>query len=359
MNRYELAGNIRRLRVARRISQKKLAQLAGLSVLTIKNIESKKSEPRMRNLEFIAKALGVGLHELFRPVRLLKTVRFRSAKRMNKRENLLASVSLWLDDFRFLEDVLNDYVVNSLPVYRPPYSHESLPQLAADLRRVLGLSSGEPIYDMCGLLEHAGVKVLSIPSSCDGFFGLAIGADDGGPAIVVNTDAPITQERRIYSAAHELAHLVLHQSAFDVSIKDECEMEEKEANLFASHFLMPHGKFLKEWNEATGLHWVDRILKVKGIFRVSYKTVVFRLIDCGLADQTIWHKFACDYTARYGKRLAYKTEPQALPEPAFIEDRFMKLVRTAIEREEMTIGRGAELLRIGINEMRELVLNWK
>ncbi|ADG07796.1 protein of unknown function DUF955 [Kyrpidia tusciae DSM 2912] len=63
--------------------------------------------------------------------------------------------------------------------------------------------------------------------------------EDGGPAIVVNTWDRISVERRIFSAAHELGHLLLHLSVYRVEEESEVKAQENEANLFASHFLMP------------------------------------------------------------------------------------------------------------------------
>jgi len=101
MNLQILAQNVRRLRTAKRLSQKNLADVAGLSLPSIKNLELAKSEPRMRTIQAIARALDVKIQVLFQPVRELHTVRFRSTKRMQNRENVLAEVARWLDDFNF------------------------------------------------------------------------------------------------------------------------------------------------------------------------------------------------------------------------------------------------------------------
>ena len=62
----------------------------------------------MDTLRAIARALDVKLQELFQPVRRLKTVRFRSNKRMRNRENILAQVGCWLDDFNYIESLMNE-----------------------------------------------------------------------------------------------------------------------------------------------------------------------------------------------------------------------------------------------------------
>ena len=212
-----LAQNIRRLRTAKHVSQSALAAAAEISLPAVKNLELAKSEPRMRTVQAIAKGLGVKLQELFAPVREIKAVRFRSTKRMQNRENVLAEVSRRLDDFNYLEKVLEQRVSFKLKETRAQCSRSRVAEAAELCRKTLGLKPGEPIHDICGLLEHAGVKVLSIPMASDGFFGLSVGEEDGGPAVAVNVWDRISVERRIFSAAHELGHLMLHLDAYDVT----------------------------------------------------------------------------------------------------------------------------------------------
>ena len=367
MNLQILAQNVRRLRTAKRLSQSALADDAGLSLPAIKSLELAKSEPRMRTMQAIAKALDVKLQELFQPVRELRTVRFRSAKRMQNRENVLAEVARWLDDFNFLEESLNKKMPFSLGAVRRQCSRDRLAEAAGLCRKKLGLKVTEPIHDICGLLEHAGVKVFPVPMASDSFFGLSVGEEDGGPAVVVNVWERISVERRIFSAAHELGHLMLHPDAYDVNKVDESKEEEQEADRFAGHFLMPNEGFRKEWNEAAGLHFVDRVFKVKRIFRVSYKTVLSRLLEEGAVDKSIWMKFNMAYQQHFNRKLSFKEEPMGI-DPAepfgmqrfdFYEDRFKRLTREAVEKDKISLSRGAEMLRIGIEEMQDLLQNWE
>lgn len=367
MNLQILAQNVRRLRTAKRFSQSALANTAGISLPAVKNLELAKSEPRMRTVQAIAKALDVRLQELFQPVRELQTVRFRSARRMQNRENILAEVARWLDDFNYLEKVLNKKVLFSLKQVRARCSRDRIVDAAELCRKKLGLKPSEPIHDICGLLEHAGVKVLSVPMASDGFFGLSIREDDGGPAVIVNVWERISVERRIFSAAHELGHLMLHLAAYDVTQTEESREEEREADLFAGHFLMPDEGFRKEWNEASGLHWVERAFKVKRIFRVSYKTVLFRLIENKAADSSIWMRFQQAYQQKFNRKLPFKEEPMAIgsTEPFglqrfdFFEDRFSRLTREAVENDKISLSRGAEMLGIGVEEMQDLLQSWE
>lgn len=367
MNLQILSKNVRRLRTARRLSQRELADTAGISLPAIKNLELAKSEPRMKTMQAIAKALDVKIQNFFQPVRELSTVRFRSAKRMQNRENVLAEVARWIDDFNYLEKKLKKERPFRLNSVRAQCSRDRLAESAGLCRKKLRLKSTEPIHDICGLLEHAGVKVFPIPMASASFFGLSIGEEDGGPAVVVNVWERISVERRIFSAAHELGHLMLHPDAYDVSQVEESKGEEHEADRFAGHFLMPDKGFLNEWNEAAGLHFVDRVFKVKRIFRVSYKTVLSRLIEYGSADSSIWKKFNVAYQRRFKRRLSFKEEPMGIDaaEPFgfqpydFFEDRFSRFTREAVEKNIISLSRGAEMLRIGIEEMQDLLKDWE
>ncbi|MDD9984029.1 MAG: ImmA/IrrE family metallo-endopeptidase [Gammaproteobacteria bacterium] len=70
-----------------------------------------------------------------------------------------------------------------------------------------------------------------------------------GPAVVVNTWDRISVERWIFTAAHEFGHLLLHP---DENRRDATELPvqaEREADVFASEFLMPETAFATEWEE--------------------------------------------------------------------------------------------------------------
>lgn len=66
------------------------------------------------------------------------------------------------------------------------------------------------------------------------FDGVSLVSDKGNHIIVVNKNMP--NDRIRFSLAHELGHLIMHNSMFVVL---EARDKEKEANQFAAEFLMP------------------------------------------------------------------------------------------------------------------------
>lgn len=362
--------NVARLRAAQKVSQKALAESAELSRLALRKIEQGESLPRTGTLRSLARALGVSTLDLATPVRELRSVRFRARKQMRERAQILAEVANWIGDYSFLEQELDDtenFVLEAVKGRDPE-------DLANQVREDLKLGDS-PIHDICGLLESCGIKVLQIARATDAFFGLSIAAGDGGPAVVINTWDRIPVERWIFSAAHELGHLLLHKDAYDFEEEDEPTEEENEADAFAAALLMPRNAFQREWGDAEGHPFYERVLKVKRIFNVSYRTVLRRLRETEQVSAKVYVAFQGQHKRRFKTTLKKTDEPEglkgskfdaryALVEPErlanvdFMDDRLARLVRRAIESDVINLGRGAEILRISLDEMRIRAREW-
>lgn len=375
-----LASNLQRLRAARAMTQAELADAAGISLAAYRNIETRKSEPRVRTLEALAVALDAPVQALVVPVPELRTVRFRSFKRLKTRAYILTKVGRWLCDFNELEDLLDDHEEYSLRDYASAARQDRRPVWAAQtVRHRFRLNNNEPVRDLCGLFAANGVKLLPMNVASDAFFGLSVAPGGGGPAIAVNTWERVSVERWIFTAAHELGHLVLHSDEYVAEETEESQVEEREANVFAAYFLMPRSAFESEWHDTYGMPFVDRVLKIKRIFRVSYRTVLYRLSEQTDAPANVWRAFQANYKRQYGKTLLKADEPDALvadaflaslPEPScageparlsradFLEDRLSRLVRKAVEKSSITLSRGAEILDLSLQQMRQLSASW-
>lgn len=374
----DISRNLIRLRSAKDLTQEEIAIAADMSLAGYRKIESGESEPRVSTVLALAKALDVKTGDVLRPAPALPRARFRSTKRMRERDLLLMDVAEELDSYTELETLLGEGdPFRPTDIASDPTKPDERPVvMAAKVRETWNIRSDEAIRDICGLLEDNGVKVLLKQVASDGFFGLSVDGDLG-PAVVVNVWDRISVERWIFTAAHELGHLVLHQATdFDATESSENPRHEKEADLFAAHFLMPDEAFHREWDQARGLGLYERVLKVKRIFRVSYKTVLYRLYQEGRTD--IWARFTIDTKHRLGKTLPKVEEPDPLDpalflspvearkglEPTqlaefdFVTDRRQRLVRAAVEGETISMGRAAEILGVSLRKMRQIAGSW-
>ncbi len=368
-----IGTNISRLRSDRQLTQEELARLAGITRVTLGKVERGVVLPRASTLGALARSLGVSVRELVEPVPRLEGVRFRAGRRVHSREQILAEVAHWLYGYSWLERELDDL---------RPYQFASIradvdpPKVARKVREAVGVGPFEPIRDICGLLEHAGVKVLLHPTQRESYFGLSVSSEGGGPAVVVNTWDRISVERWIFTAAHELGHLVLHPNQYNRADTGESKAPEREADAFASEFLMPATAFMREWDETRGHPLLTRVLKVKRIFRVSYKTILFRLVESGREPKSVWAAFQAQHKAYFGATLKRAEEPRALTQSEFawdwrrageperlsphdfVEDRLWRLVRRALEVKLISLGRAGEIVGLTLDDMRMRARAW-
>ena len=359
-----IAQNLQRLRSRAGLTQKAAADAAGVSLSAYRTFETGRRTPTGAQARALATALDAKVADLYAEIRLLTAVRFRSRKAMRKRAVVLAAVAEWIERYRAIEALEQDPLpverFNRLRLVASETRHAGPEALAQAVRKEMGLDDGEPVRDVCGLLEAKGVRVLGLPLESDAFSGLSVAESDGGPAVAVNTADFMSEERRLFTAAHELAHLLLHLDAFDVMEMDEPKDDEKEADRFASAFLMPRASFYSEWDDARGLDIYDRVMKVKGVFGVSARSVVSRAAEGRSAhdQKLLWATFNARRQAREGDATA-KREPMPLPKgSAFVPDRLARLVRSAVEADRITVSRAAEILDLRIDDMRERVASW-
>lgn len=360
-----LAKNIYRLRKASGLKQDEVAEKAGLSRAAYLAIEKGRVNAKSETLHRIAEALNVNIRDLFMDLPELKAVRFRMSKiteqKRKAREQEIIKIAIWLKDYNFLEKELGrekEYTLKDIKEKNPV-------KLAEKVRVKLGLDANEPVRDIYEVVNKAGIKLHLAEMPMDDFFGVSIGEEEGGPAICVNVSKGISVERQIFTVVHEMGHLIMHKNSYRADIFDDDPKEEREADRFAGYFLMPDDEFKRALERCKGMHWVDAILSVKRYFRVSYLTVIRRLLDLEMVDSSIYQKFNVEYKRMYNISLKLHQEPVALKEPdsssnnIIVEKRLHSLVREAVENEIITISRAAEILNISHHEMNNLANSWK
>ena len=124
-------------------------------------------------------------------------------------------------------------------------SLDDVPAKAAQATRsALGVSPDKPINRLINTLERGGVLVLALPITLKDIdaFSVWAGSKQERPVIVMSR-IPRNEDgaRYIWSAAHELGHLVLHRQ-----MSGDIETVEREANQFAGEFLLPETALREE-----------------------------------------------------------------------------------------------------------------
>ena len=168
--------------------------------------------------------------------------------------------------------VLNDWVdqrFDLVPPDVPDYGGANPEAAAQSLRQAWGLGV-QPVKNMVHLLESKGIRVFSLAENCVEVDAYSLWRGTR-PFIFLNMGK--SGERRRFDAAHELAHLVLHQHGSPNGVEAE-----KEAHAFAGAFLMPTASI-----KAIGrvIPTLDYILQLKKRWIVSAAAMTLRLHEVG------------------------------------------------------------------------------
>lgn len=296
-----LEFNPKRLTLARRrrgLTKTKLAVLAGVDARSITAYENDEWRPEAERVQKLAAVLrfperffgGDDLEEIAPDI-----VSFRSMSKMTsgQRDSALGAGAIALLLTEWLEERFD------LPqAALPDLSQESSPEAAADtLRRLWGL--GElPVKNMIHLLESKGVRVFSLSIDTAQLDAFSMWHADT-PFVFLNTKKSCEHSR--FDGGHELGHLVLHRHA-----GAKGQEAEREANAFASAFLMPRASVLAN---APHMATVDQLIRHKTFWTTSVAALAYRLHDVKLV--TDWHyRMLCIEIAKRGYR---KKEPNEAP----------------------------------------------
>ena len=136
-------------------------------------------------------------------------------------------------------------------------------------RRTLGVKSGA-VKDINLILENAGIVIVEVIDLPDGFDGISTYTDKGTPFIVLNKN--MSNDRKRFTLAHELGHIILHSDTFLIGKNRDKEVE---ANLFASEFLMPEDE-IKESLRGLKLSYLSEL---KRYWLTSMASIVRRAKD--------------------------------------------------------------------------------
>ncbi len=307
-----------RLTLARRrrgLKKRQLAEQVGLTEKSISNYEAGLQQPESITLRRLSEALrfpdefffGDDL-EVPRP----DVASFRSLSKMtaSQRDSALGAGALAL--------LLNDWIESRFKLPQPDVpnlgreggavrcgdedpgsdeqdrypSHASAqdPEAAAEMLRAHWGIGELPVKNMIALLESKGVRVFSLAIDAKEVDAFSMWAG-GRPFVFLNTFK--SAEHCRFDAAHELGHLVLHQHA-----QPQGPDLEREANAFASAFLMPKRSVLSLAPKAATL---PSLIRHKKHWLVSVAALNYRLHALGLT--TDWtYRTLCIQIAQAGYR---------------------------------------------------------
>lgn len=290
-----LSTNIRRLMKAQGMTGKALAEKTGISTVSLSNILNNKVTPKTQTILKIALHLNSSMDDLFRPCTQLQSLRFRtnlsiSAREIALQDIIILNAAKWINDYCNLS---NDLITFDPTTYKAidftlGVIDEKKPEAIAAKVREHWQAGNNPIRNITELVEASGVKIWLRDFTMQKMFSFSIGQPDGGPAIIINTNAHISAERQVFAIAHELGHILMHPASFSPSKsrkhEKENSVEEEEANRFAAELLLPSEAFKRDWTKNLAVPFVPRVLFIKSKYSVSYKTVLKHFANTNGSD---------------------------------------------------------------------------
>ncbi|MBR3396699.1 MAG: ImmA/IrrE family metallo-endopeptidase [Lachnospiraceae bacterium] len=223
-------------------------------------------------------------------------------------------------------DVLPDApVCHSIPFFEDPEKN------AAVLRKHLGFAKDGQIEDLIGKPENKGILVYECGIDNDKFSGMN-GIVNGRPFIVVNPS--LTPEQNRSAVVHELAHLMF---VWPENLGDR-EIESMAAAIGGA-FLFPESDARRELGIHRSSIAKDMILTAR-----EYGISMMMLAKRAETLRIITTSAAKDFCIRASKAGWRTDEPSRINRETPVL--FEQLVYRAVNEEEISVQRGAELLRV-------------
>lgn len=334
-------------RKRRGLTKRALAKEVGVTDRSITAYESGQTVPEIQTIEKISSALRFPVEFFFAddveelPVEVAS---FRALTKMTAAQRDIAlsagAVALllnrWIDNKFDLPapNFPEDYRISTDGKSRsssgkkssegdqyPGFGHENNPEAAAEmLRRYWDL--GElPIKSMIALLESNGVRVFSLSVDAREVDAFSMWYSDI-PFVFLNTKK--TAERCRFDAAHELGHLVMHRHG-----APQGQEAEKEANAFASAFLMPRRSVLANAPRTATL---KSLISHKKYWNVSAAALNYRLHSLNLT--TDWtYRTLCIDLAKLGRN--HEPEPSSFETSQVLKKVFASLREDGISKNDV------------------------
>jgi len=347
-----------RLRIARAAAGFSLRELEAkidniVTAQALSRYEHDEMMPGSRVLIALARALGVSEDYLLGEQNLaLEGVEFRKKAEMSAKEEaqVQAHVLHLFERYLSVEELLGLSIEWDRP-REAPYpvvnQENEADRAARSLRQHWGLGL-DPIPKLVELLEERGIKVLSIVAEkVDGLTAQVRRANGPAlPVIVINRSD--WAERKRFSLAHELGHMVM-----GISAAVNCE---KAAHRFAAAFLMPAEAL---WNEV-GRHRTSislaELLQLKRLFGTSFQAIVYRCKDLGIISESVFRDLFEIFTKRGWRSHPYE-EPGAMSPELEEPRRLERLCYRAVSEGALSEARTAELLGISVRSLNQRMEN--
>ncbi|MCW4352880.1 ImmA/IrrE family metallo-endopeptidase [Hoyosella sp. YIM 151337] len=298
MTQLFLSSRLPMARSLRGLTAAALAKSANVTPEWLSKVERNRTTPSDELVGRLARALDFPVEFFYRdPIKLPSTeaFHFRASSKLAQKDetaarsfaSLAAELSEWMDR------------AYKLPIPGIPEIQELAgaevdagPEIAAEaLRSYWGLGTA-PISNMMTLLESKGARIFSVSGTYQAIDAFSF-RYNGSAIIFLNPSK--SAERLRFDLAHELGHLLMHGGSL---YESESKLRERQANEFASAFLMPRAGLLGSLHGNVSL---DDLPRLRELWKVSAMAITVRLHQLGvISDWT--YRLMCQELSKRGFR---------------------------------------------------------
>lgn len=355
-NKEPLSDKIREARVANGFTIVELAERIGVSKQLISSYELGQKKPSLEVFNRLVLALGFPMDFYIKDDKLSimneSPIYYRSLKSADRKNRDICTIRFkWMNKLiTYINRYINYPEVN-LPEFedeliKDEYTLEDIEKITMQLREYWGINE-KPIDNLVYLLEKNGFVFtqIKINDAKIDAFSRWIG---NRPVIFLGSDKECCVRAR-FNAAHELSHTILHKHIHEDILKDPKQLKriEKEANMFASAFLLPREQFGEEVISTT----LDYFIILKRRWKVSIQGMIYRCNELGYLseDQTL-------YLRKKMAKLKMRTKEPLDDELEIEEPLILKqAIRLLVSEKIITKSELRQLLYIPTNVLEELL----
>jgi Zn-dependent peptidase ImmA (M78 family) len=345
-----------RLRISRAASGLSLRELQGVidnrvTAQAIGKYERNEDMPSSGVLSALASALRVSEDYLLGADEMvLDGVEFRKKDGASKREEAYVEGQALhlLERYLALEEALGLASVEWDRPREAPYPIMAVADAenaARAIRTHWGLGI-DPILNLSELLEEHGIKILSADlADIDGLTA-SVRRKNGGPIPVIVVKGNTWSERKRFTLAHELGHML-------IEVRQGLDAE-KAANRFAGAFLMPAEALWREIGKHRTMISLGEFLRLKELFGTSFQAITYRCLDLGIITGVVFRKLFQVFNERGWRKPPYE-ELGAIPPSKEQPKRMERLCFRALAEGLISESKAAEILGMSVRTLTRLM----
>ncbi|MEX1003452.1 MAG: XRE family transcriptional regulator [Crocinitomicaceae bacterium] len=216
---------------------------------------------------------------------------------------------------------------------------------AKNIRKAWKLGN-DPLYNVVELLEDHHLKVVEV-SDADSFMGMSTLVMKKIPVIVLNNSEDIPNDRRRFTALHELGHIVM-----DLEHLSEND-QETYCHHFAGAMLITKDKLVEELgSERRKRIFISELGQLKKQYGISISALLFRMADCKIIPKNT--AFAMMGAMR--RDGIFEKEPEEYDyQGEEKSNRFLQLLLRGVAMELISTSKGAALYNCKLSKFRALL----